>query len=209
MTIITRQFRRPHGPLGRLVGRGMARGGGDFSRWVVRQIPAAHDGAERVLEIGPGPGVGLAALLERFPAARVWGVDLSPAMLAQARSRNAAQDRAGRLTLIQGGVPVTSVATPADVVMANHVLYYWLEPTAELGHIRRCLRPGGLLALGYQLRENLPPLARRRLPRDGHRLYDTDGEVTALLDDAGFTSVDHRVMGPPAAPHGRVALAVA
>lgn len=210
MSFIAGQFGRPRGPLGRLVGFGMARANGNFSRWTVQQIQSSHDGeAGRIAELGPGPGVGLEALLRQFPQARVWGIDLSPLMLSQARKRNMAAVGDGRLTLIEGSAAALSGIAPADIVMANHVLYFWHQPTAEMTQIHHCLRPGGLLALGYQLRRNMPPMAQKRFPQDGHLLYDSDDEVDELTRAAGFTAVTHLVKGPPEAPQGRLALAVA
>jgi hypothetical protein len=45
---------------------------------------------------------------------------------------------------------------PVDLVAANHVLYFWREPEQVLSMIRECLVPGGSIALGYQLRQNMP-----------------------------------------------------
>lgn len=210
LTIIARQFSHPHGPLGRLIGFGMARGNGEFIRWVVKQVNDRLEGeAGRMAELGPGPGVGLKALLQQFPQAHVWGIDLSPLMLAQAKKRNLAEVEAGRLTLIQGSVSALSEIAPADVVMANHVLYFWHEPAAEITQIHRYLRPGGLLALGYQLRQNMPPVAQKRFPEDGHLLYDSNDEVDKLTRAAGFTAVSQLLKGVPEKPGGRLTLAVA
>jgi nitrate reductase alpha subunit len=110
---------------------------------------------------------------------------------------------------LEGGVPALSASAPADIVMANHVLYFWHDPAAELARIRGFLRAGGLLALGYQLRQNMPAMAQRRFPTAGHRLYEADDEVTELSIAAGFGSVTHVVKGPAEAPEGRVMLATA
>jgi trans-aconitate methyltransferase len=210
MTIVARQLSRPCGRLGRLVGFGLAHANGQFIRWAVRQVADGQDGeAGRIAELGPGPGVGLEALLRQFPEARVWGIDLSPVMLAQARKRNLAQVEAGRLTLIEGSTSALSEMAPADVVMANHVLYFWHEPVAEITQIYNSLRPGGLLALGYELRLNMPRLAQKRFPEDGHLLYDSDDEVDELTRAAGFISVSHLMKSAAGKPEGRLALAVA
>jgi SAM-dependent methyltransferase len=207
---LAQQFGHPSGLLGAVVGRGMARGNADLSRWVVQQAKAHHrDVVRRVAELGPGPGVGLEALLAEFPDAQVWGVDLSSVMLSQSRKRNQSAVTAGRLTLIEGGVSALTADAPADIVMANHVLYFWRDPAAEMAQIRGSLRPGGLLALGYQLKQNMPAMAQRRFPAAGHQLYDTDDEVTRLAIAAGFGSVTHIVKGPSEAPEGRVMLATA
>jgi trans-aconitate methyltransferase len=188
----------------------MARGNAELSRWVVQQAAAHHPSAvERVAEVGPGPGVGLEALLAQFPDAQVWGVDISAVMLSQSRKRNRAAVNAGRLTLLEGAVPALGASQPADIVMANHVLYFWREPAAEMAQVRSYLRPGGLLALGYQLRQNMPAMAQRRFPPAGHRLYESDDDVGSVAIAAGFGSVTHVVKGPAEAPEGRVMLATA
>lgn len=205
---LAQQFGRPSGLLGAVVGRGMARGNAALSRWVVDQAAARHgDAVERVAELGPGPGVGLEVLLARFPRAHVWGVDLSPVMISQSRRRNRSAVDAGRLTLLEGDVSALGASAPADIVMANHVLYFWADPEAELARIRGFLQPRGLLAIGYQLRQNMPAMAQRKFPAAGHRLYDDAEDVTGLAVAAGFSSVAQVVKGPAEAPEGRVMLA--
>ena len=175
-----------------------------------RQAGRAHDAAVvRVAELGPGPGVGLEALLARFPAAHVWGVDLSPVMLAQSRRRNRTAVSSGRLTLLEGDVSALGVSRPVDLVMANHVLYFWPDPVTELAGIRELMAVGGLVAIGYQLRQDMPTMAQKRFPAAGHRLYDTAADVSRLAAEAGFGSVTQAVKGPAEAPEGRVMLATA
>jgi trans-aconitate 2-methyltransferase len=186
----------------------MARGNGGFNKWLVREIAAQlPDGVERAVELGPGPGVGLEGLLAKFPTARVWGIDLSPEMLSQSRGRNSEQTNAGRLTLIEGGVESLQALEPIDLVMAAHVLYFWHEPSEAVAQIYRALGPGGVFALGYQLRLNMPPISQKNFPKEGHVLYDSDAAVSTLLTGAGFKSVSFSVMGQSEAPEGRLALA--
>ena len=149
------------------------------------------------------------ALLARFPDAQVWGIDISSVMLSQSYKRNRAAVTAGRLMLLEGGVTALQASAPTDIVMANHVLYFWPDPAAELAELRSFVRPGGLLALGYQLRQNMPTLAQKRFPAAGHRLYETEDDVTTVVRAAGFGSVMHVVKGTAEAPEGRVMLATA
>ena len=205
---LAQQFGHPRGLLGAVVGRGMAKGNADLSRWVVQQAKSIADGPVlRVAELGPGPGIGLEALLVQFEQAHVWGVDPSSVMLSQSRRRNALAVAAGRLTLIEGETSALSASKPVDLVMANHVIYFWRDPVAEMSLIREYLRPGGVLALGYQLRQNMPALAQKRFPPAGHRLYETEDELTEAATAAGFTSVTHQVKGPAGAPEGRITFA--
>jgi len=208
MGMVARQFGHPRGVLGRIVGRGMVRSNGDFSRWTIGErrrhltwVPT------RIVELGPGPGVGLEELLGAFPDAKVWGVDPSREMLGLSRQRNAAAAEGGRLALLEGGVASLVEVAPVDIVAANHVLYFWQEPEAELRRIRGSIRSGGLLAIGYQLRQNMPAIAQKQFPRQGYRLYGTNEEVNALLRSAGFAEVVQSVKGSPEQPEGWLAMA--
>lgn len=210
MSIIASQLAHPRGLLGKVIGRGLARRNAEFSRWVMQQVGEREPGdLTKIAELGPGPGIGLAEALRRFPGARVWGIDTSPEMLAQSRKRNLAEVQAGRLSLVDGSVGRLAEIAPLDAVIATHVLYFWHQPADELTAIRGCLRHGGLLALGYQLRQHMPPLAQKHFPRQGHVLYESSQDLADLLRSAGFSAVSHEVKGPPTAPEGRVALATA
>ena len=98
-----------------------------------------------LLEIGVGTGALLPDLANR--AARVIGVDHSPAMLDEARRRLAAGSgndielRLGEMThlpLADGG---------AGCVVANMVLHHAADPLAVLQEIFRVLQPGGTVIL--------------------------------------------------------------
>jgi trans-aconitate methyltransferase len=206
---VARQFGNPRGVVGRLVGRAMARGNRDLNAWVVRTLRERldPDAVTRVVEIGPGPGIGLACLLDAFPAAQVWGVDQSATMLGQARRHNVAAVRAGRLRLVHADASEVATMAPLDLIVAVHVLYFWPDPVTQLSQLRTALAPAGALALGFQLRPHMPALTQKNFPRAGHRLYDSDEDIRSVLTEAGFAQVDITVKGPADAPHGRLAVA--
>jgi trans-aconitate methyltransferase len=207
--MIASQFGRPRGPMGRLVGRLMARSNAPFSVWVVSEIRKAYPNeASRIVELGSGPGVALQETLRLFPSAQVWGVDPSREMLSQAGKRNASAIKTGRLSLVPGDPSSLESLGPVDIVFANHVLYFWHEPVKELQRLAQAVRSGGLVGLGFQLKANMPTMAQIQFPRLGHILYDTEGEVEALFRDAGLRSVAHRVKGSSERPEGRLTFAV-
>jgi SAM-dependent methyltransferase len=179
-----RQFGCPSGLPGRLVGGLMARGNRAFNVEVASRLGRLAGGAERIAEVGCGPGVGLAALLRQFPEAHVVGIDLSPEMLAQSSARNAEAVRSGRLTLRRGGIE--QLDTPVDLIVAVHVLYFWHQPVEVLGWLRRAVTEDGLVALGYRCRPDMPSRARHDFPREGHLLYEVDSQVRGLFAAAGF-----------------------
>ena len=77
-TLLLRAFGRPRGVLGWLGGRVMARTNREANRWVVDLL--GIEAATRALEVGCGPGAGLAEALAR-EATFVCGVDPGKVML--------------------------------------------------------------------------------------------------------------------------------
>jgi SAM-dependent methyltransferase len=165
------QFRQPHGPIGHLAGRIMARRGSNVERnlWMVGLLELAAD--HRVLEIGPGPGVALAAAAERVTAGELVAVDHSATMLRQARRRNRAGVAAGRVRLIEG----SAEALPPDLgafdrIYCMNVWQFWAEQEAVVAGLARRLTTGGILAIGLQPRA------------PGATAADTDAASRCLCD---------------------------
>jgi SAM-dependent methyltransferase len=151
--VIDSQFARPRGVLGRLVGRMMARSNATLTR---RTIAALHlRGDETVVEIGPGPGVGLRLLAEALPHGRVIGAEPSPAMRAQAASRTRKfRDRVELVDATAGSLSLP--AAGVDAVCAINSVQLWQPLPRSLDVVHNVLRPGGTLALGLTEHAVLP-----------------------------------------------------
>ena len=204
---IARQFAGPSGPIGHLVTGLLARGNASFNRWLVRELGTMVPPPATVIELGCGPGIALQELLIAYPAATVVGVDPSPVVLKNARRRNAPAIADGRLTLVTGDIERAAAHGPADLALACHVLYFWADPARELRRVGEMLTAHGHIALGYQLRQHMPPISQRTFPQEGFTLYDCDDQVAAVLQQAGFTPPEVRIFGDPGHPGGRLALA--
>jgi SAM-dependent methyltransferase len=203
---IARQFGDPKGLLGRVVGKGMAKGNAGFNGWIVDTLRAEIE-PHRILEFGFGPGIALASLLKAFPTAEVFGVDRSAAMVAQASSRNRAAIAAGRLRLVRGEASAVSAFAPLDLIVTVHVLYFWADPVAPLKQLRAALAPSGILALGLLLKDDMPARARESFPQIGAHVYETEDELREVVLAAGFSSVEFRTKPDGPALRGRLALA--
>ncbi len=103
-------------------------------------------GSLRVLDLGCGPAVMAEALLER--AYQVYGVDLSPRMVAYARTRMQNHWAALRCHFSTGNVERLAFADDYfDATLSMGVLEYLLCYDRALAEIRRVLRPGGTAVL--------------------------------------------------------------
>lgn len=102
---------------------------------------------ERVLDVGCGNGdVALAVGAAVAPDGAVVGVDLSPDMLAVARSR---AEHAGldHVELIQADASRWRTPTdPFDAATSRFGVMFFDDPTGAFSHLRSLLRPGGRIA---------------------------------------------------------------
>ena len=203
---VARQFGRPSGPVGHLVARMLARGNAGFNRWLVDELSTDVPSPEMVMELGRGPGVALQELTKTYPEARIFGLDPSTVVLDSARKRNAETIATGRLQLLTGDIRQAANLGHADLVLACHVIYFWTNPLDELRRIRESVALSGYLALGYQLRQHMPPISQRNFPAEGFILYDSDDELAAILEEANFTRPEVRIFGDDHRPAGRLAL---
>jgi ubiquinone/menaquinone biosynthesis C-methylase UbiE len=147
-SVLMRAFGRPQGILGRLGGAIMARMNEPFGNWVLDQL--AVQPTDHLLEVGFGPGVIVRNLSRRAPEGHVAGVDASPVMVEQARARCTAAIRSGRVDLCLGSAESLPFADNRfDKALAINSMQVWQEPAAGLREIRRVLKPGGLVALGF------------------------------------------------------------
>ena len=97
-------------------------------------------GDERVADIGCGNGLHLAELRRREHRGVVTGMDLSPGMLAAARSR-----AGSHVVLIAGDAQRLPFADASfDCLLAMHMLYHVPDRDLAICEIRRALRPGGV-----------------------------------------------------------------
>jgi ubiquinone/menaquinone biosynthesis C-methylase UbiE len=144
---------------------------------------------QRVLDIGCGTGLMSAKLAAT--GRQVLGVDLSAAMIAQARRRGNA-----RMEFLKGdaeNLPVESGSFDAVVNLIS--FHHYPHPEKAMAEFLRVLRPGGRLVLiAFDLDSRFIQLAQRvnHLTRSlaGDEWQKRGEEVAALARDSGFASVE-------------------
>ncbi len=191
ITAVVRQFGHPRGIGGRLAGWVMAHRSSNRrrNRWVVCLLDVQP--ADRVLEIGFGPGLAIAELSRRATRGTVYGIDHSEAMLQHATKRNAAAVRAKHIQLAEASVEqLPPFDEPLDAILAVNSLGFWSQPAQRLAELRALLRPGGHIAIATQPR---CPGATKETSAQAAR------EIENLLHKAGFsqTRVETLDLKPP------------
>ena len=127
---------------------------------LIARIPLAAP--ERVVDLGCGPGNVTKLLAERWPQARVTGIDNAPAMLERARKDYP------RLDWRQADIASWRAETPADLLYSNAALQ-WLDHHETLyPRLLRQLAPGGVLAVQVPRNDDSPShVAIRETVGDG------------------------------------------
>ena len=143
--VMKRAFCMPEGVVGRIGGRLMSLDR-ELPAWVLNLLELRP--SDSLLEIGPGPGVGVELAATRASRGRVVGVDPSETMLAMAHRRNRAYIESGRVELRLGTVDDLPFDDDTfDAAMAINCLHLWPDSVRGLKELARILRPGGRVAV--------------------------------------------------------------
>ncbi|MBY0273716.1 methyltransferase domain-containing protein [Candidatus Binatia bacterium] len=180
---IARQSARPSGILGRVIAWIMARetaGGNAAARRLLELAPTDH-----VLEIGFGHGHNVLEIARAVPDGLVAGIDHSADMHALASALCGPLVASGRVRLScadSSDLPYGD--TTFDKAVAMNTLYFWPDPLRQLTELRRVLRHGGRLVLGFRPKDE----ASRDFPEAVYRFH-ARADVEQMLARAGFAKV--------------------
>ena len=133
--------------------------------WALDLALADVQAPRHVLDLGTGTGVVALALAERYPDVEVVGIDLSPAMIEEAR-RKVTPELGGRVRFEVGDAAALSYPDGAfDLVVLSNMIPFYDE-------LARIVTPGGMLVLsssrGAETPIYVPPeRSREELGRRG------------------------------------------
>jgi trans-aconitate 2-methyltransferase len=161
-------------------------------------------GDERVLDAGCGSGRVTAQLLERLPRGRVVGVDLSPAMLAEAKA--ALANFGDRVSFVQANLLEVDRALGDQGVDAifSTATFHWIDDHQRLfAALHAVLSRGGRLVSQFGGGDNLAEFMRATdavahtqayaehlAGKALWRFYYSAEQTQTRLHAAGFTDVD-------------------
>ena len=139
---------------------------GQDACWRQFMVSRVHAGPnDRVLDVATGTAA-VAIELVRIHGCSVVGLDQSPEMLAEGRSRVEAAQLTERIELVQGRAEELPFEDASfDALTFTYLLRYVDDPGASLKELARVVRPGGTIA---SLEFGVPP---GPLPRAAWKLY--------------------------------------
>lgn len=164
-----------------------------------RLITARLPAFDAIAEIGPGTGLATEALAA-FRPKRFVAFEPDPVLAAHLRTRFA------ELDVINDDFCEAEVAVGFDLI-ASASSFHWLDPEIALRKARALLKPGGCLAIWWNVYRQkgigdpfaeavAPLLADIDLPPSeaAERHYSLDIELhRGRLEAAGFTGIEHHV----------------
>jgi len=119
-----------------------------------------------ILDIGTGPGWLLITLQQKSPILRLTGLDVSPAMVAEARKNLANAGLSEMIAVKEGNASRLPFADSSfDTVVSTGSIHHWKEPTVGLNEVYRVLKPGGY-ALIYDIVSDTPAAVLRETARE-------------------------------------------
>lgn len=162
----------------------------EVGRRLVERLDLVKLVPDTVLDVGCGTGAITAELLRRYRRARVYGLDLAPAMLALARRRAPWLRTLRCICADAEALPVADASI--DLVFSNLTLQWCEDLDRVFREFRRVLRPGGLLMFTTLGPDTLMELRRSWSEADGYT------HVNAFMDmhDVGDALLRARLAEP-------------
>lgn len=168
-----------------------------FPREIVEAVGPLDEGAT-VVDLGAGPGLLCLDLHKLWPQARFICVDPSGETLKIA-TENAALAGIPDLEARQGNAERIPIEPDCvTVVVGESSRHEWADPRIGFSEVHRILVPGGRLVLKDYSRSWPSGWMRKILGRFHYlnMFKFTLGEVVGWLEEAGFTDVRGKEMGP-------------
>lgn len=176
-------------------------------RVIAEILRAGTPERRRALEVGPGSGIYLPTLCERFET--VTALDVEPAHLDTVRAMAAGH---ANLVPLEADLLTVPWEAPFDLVLCSEVLEHVPDPAAFVPGLVRALRPGGVLVLSTpQPWSSMELVCRvglsapaiglvRRIYREpveptGHISLTSPRRVRRLLEENGLEILHHDRFG--------------
>ncbi len=143
-----------------------------------------------IVDLGCGPGNSTSILRERWPSAKIIGIDNSPAMLEQAKKTDPTTE------WLCADIGAWRSSSKVDLVFANASLHWLQNHSSLLKSLMQQLKPGGTLAFQIPALYDQPATAairevsdlkawKRYAPKSAPIAHPPTAYFDYLMDEAG------------------------
>lgn len=179
------QLRKPGGPEAEAIAAYMAGLNTEMYEATFRHLNMKE--GMTVLELGPGEAPLAGRIVDSARNISYTGIDYSPEMVSMAQKHWAQKPG---VRLIDGEIAGMPFADGTfDLVFGINVVYFWDKPETELREIRRVMKPGGRLVLGYRPKDKMQAIPFTQF---GFNLYNPS-DLEKLMADNGFNRFENHV----------------
>ena len=182
--VVGKQLQHPSGLLGKVLFRGMATSTIAHARWTADLVEVQPD--DDVLEIGFGNGANIHLLASRAHDGHVTGVEVSETAMEMASKMNAASIAEGRVKvhLVAPGAALPIDDAEFDKACTVATMYVIEDPSAVFTEMYRVLKPGGLAAVTFPVRDNF--IGFKPAKAEGFYFHEL-ADLEEAFCEAGFT----------------------
>jgi SAM-dependent methyltransferase len=185
LNAIGKQLQHPRGLFGKALFAWMTTKTIAHARWTADLLDVQPD--DEVLEIGFGNGANIGLLAQRASKGRVAGAEVSETAIEMASKRNARAISEGRVKLHQaagGALPFDDGTFNKACTVAT--VYVIADPGAVFREMHRVLKPNGLAAVTFPVRENF--MRFKPTGTKGFHLHEL-ADLEAAFREAGFVEL--------------------
>lgn len=147
---IYKQFEKPTGSFGKIVGWMMSVSNKEMVAWMIEKLNLSAD--NHVLEVGFGTGDAIYAIAGKLTTGSIEGVDHSRVMYQRALKKNTAYVSTHKAKLHFGDIRAVHYEKQFDIICGSNIHFFWENPVEELSHLYSLLKPGGRIVLTFQPR---------------------------------------------------------
>jgi ubiquinone/menaquinone biosynthesis C-methylase UbiE len=179
-----RQLMKPNGDFGLQVGENMNSSNNSIYDFVLSQLDIVSD--SEILEIGFGNGKFISKYFKINPNIRFSAIDFSEIMCSEAKLINKDLINDNKLVIkCEDSLSMSFSKDSFDIVVTINTVYFWGHIEAQLEEIKRTMKTGGLLFIGYR-----PKSVMKDLPfaQEVFMLYDSE-DLQLIVQRQGFKIV--------------------